>query len=368
MILRHLDECRQIELVEEQAQHAPVGSRAVRIARIEQHLAAVLQIRHDLLLPLGREDRQVGGDRPIDQGKESQLVLVGIDADGSRRLDGGARVECEGQADESGLAEIVERRIPGQDIGKARGGGCRDRGGVVTRRGFGSGGVGCGCREGEAGEEDGGSAARRAARAPPAGAPALPASAEEDAQAALAKKEPAQGQADDEIGKGQEHGGGDQPGLHVPLALAAVDRAGDARRQVGKQCQGAHLIAQVEGAPRRLRAIIAGRVARPDAAGVAAPRRRWHSRPRAAVPSSPKPSSVLKGGRLVFSAFPATPWLSATMRWSISTKRPEKGSVRPVGIGRRVRRARASPCRACRRSRAACHRRAAPRSFGRGRA
>ena len=106
----------------------------VAVARVEQDRAAGFEITVEAIDRLRRGRRLVGGDRPINQRKEGQLIPVDIDGHRLSRLDRGAPGQRGAQPFEPGAAHCIDRGIAGFDISEVEFRGRLQSEGVVGMR------------------------------------------------------------------------------------------------------------------------------------------------------------------------------------------------------------------------------------------
>ena len=119
MIARHQLQGRHLQRPGQAAQVVCAIGRAARqigVAGVEQDHAAAAQKAVQLQIGLGRGDRLVGTDGPVQKGHQRQIGGFQVDGDGGRRLDRGARDEGLGQPVQPGARDLVQFRIAGQHI------------------------------------------------------------------------------------------------------------------------------------------------------------------------------------------------------------------------------------------------------------
>ena len=127
MVVRHRLELRHVDAFEECAQperlrrRRPARTRDQRVARVENHRAAVFHVRGDARARLRLWLRHSSDDRPVDQRIERQFVARRIEPDRLGEFGRGARSEHARQRRQPELRGFVDRRVAGDDIGEARG-------------------------------------------------------------------------------------------------------------------------------------------------------------------------------------------------------------------------------------------------------
>src|SRR5204862_448758 len=104
-----------------QRRSAGAGARRSleRVARVEQHRAALLHVSVDVLERLARGLCCARDDRPIDQRIERKLVARGIEPDWLTCLERRALGQEQGETLQPGLADAVDLGIAGDDIAEA---------------------------------------------------------------------------------------------------------------------------------------------------------------------------------------------------------------------------------------------------------
>ena len=119
--LRHVDPLQERAQPKRLGRRRPARTRGQRVARVENHRAAVFHERGDARARLGLGLRQPGDDRPIDERIESEFVARRIEPDRLGKLGRGAGSEHPRQRRQPELRGFVDRRIAGHDIGEPGG-------------------------------------------------------------------------------------------------------------------------------------------------------------------------------------------------------------------------------------------------------
>ena len=106
----------------------------IGIAGVEEDHPAGAQILVQLAVCGGRGHRLVGGDRPVEEGKEREFIRLQIDPDRGCRFDGGAGIEDLAQPAQPGKRHVIHLRVAGDDMGQNHILGCADGEFVIRPR------------------------------------------------------------------------------------------------------------------------------------------------------------------------------------------------------------------------------------------